>query len=310
MRETSSLTNPARRARTSPGLGPVPEFQFSRGNPSSSTSHQTDAPGAARTPHVHRSMCKNRRPCRTARHSANNTHAQHRTGRSPCIAKTEWNPFRESPGRFSRASSHVFPLALHTVLWSAREHFDQIVVQAIEKLALEGPFKLGMVEVARVHFEIIGMHGDVGILEFDDDLDRFSLAVCREVEQGMLVEAELGEHTVETSVRRFGHTMILLALAAAYLTCKKAMNAYLPVRTYILYNALEGKRHSWKPPIPTCVKVWRRSLIGSNRIARWSSCAAAAPARLPWCLRMNWRGCLRRRISFALPRTRAGCSLL
>jgi hypothetical protein len=83
-------------------------------------------------------------------------------------------------------------------------------VQAVEELALEGPFKLGMVQIAGMKVEIVGMDRDVGILELDDDFDAFALRASGEVEKRMLVEAELGEHAVEAGLRRFWHGMILI----------------------------------------------------------------------------------------------------
>jgi len=83
-------------------------------------------------------------------------------------------------------------------------------VQAIKELALESPFELGMVQVAGMELEIIGVYGDIRIFELDDDLDAFALVAGGEVEQGMLVEAKLGEHAVETWVRRSWHSRILV----------------------------------------------------------------------------------------------------
>jgi hypothetical protein len=83
-------------------------------------------------------------------------------------------------------------------------------VQAIKELALESPFELGMVQVAGMELEIIGVYGDIRIFELDDDLDAFALVAGGEVEQGMLVEAKLGEHAVETWVGRPWHSRILV----------------------------------------------------------------------------------------------------
>ena len=54
-------------------------------------------------------------------------------------------------------------------------------MQAIEKLALKGPLKLRMVEVAWMHFEIIGMYGDVRVLEVDDDFNSFTFSTRRKI---------------------------------------------------------------------------------------------------------------------------------
>jgi hypothetical protein len=91
-------------------------------------------------------------------------------------------------------------------------------VQAIKELALESPFELGMVKVAGVELEIISMHGDVRILELDNDFDTFALTAGRKVEEGMLVEAELAKYSVEPSIKRFWHGMILIETAMNDLT--------------------------------------------------------------------------------------------
>jgi len=78
-------------------------------------------------------------------------------------------------------------------------------VQAIEQLALKGPFELRMVQIPRMDLEIVRMHGDVRVLEFYDDFDAFPLLPRVEVEQRMLVEAELGQYAIEAWFGRLGH---------------------------------------------------------------------------------------------------------
>lgn len=91
-------------------------------------------------------------------------------------------------------------------------------MQAVKKLALESPFKLGMVQIARMELEIVSVDGDVRILKLDDDLDAFALGTSGEVEQGMLVETKLGEHAVETAFGKFWHGMILIETGLNELT--------------------------------------------------------------------------------------------
>jgi hypothetical protein len=64
-------------------------------------------------------------------------------------------------------------------------------MQRVEELALEAPFKLGVVEIARVQIKIVSVHGDGFILELNDHLDAFAFIPCRKVQQGMFIEAEL-----------------------------------------------------------------------------------------------------------------------
>ncbi len=46
---------------------------------------------------------------------------------------------------------------LFAVLRSADEHLHQVIVQAVEDLALEGPLELRVVEIARMQLEVIGV---------------------------------------------------------------------------------------------------------------------------------------------------------
>ncbi|MGB9206173.1 MAG: hypothetical protein WCB94_19605, partial [Terriglobales bacterium] len=61
-------------------------------------------------------------------------------------------------------------LVLFAVLRCADEHLDQIIVQAIEELALEGPLELRVVEIAGMQFEAVGVDRRLGEAWADDDL--------------------------------------------------------------------------------------------------------------------------------------------
>ena len=91
-------------------------------------------------------------------------------------------------------------MALGAILRSADEHLDEIIVQGIEELALEAPFKLRVVEIAWVQIKIVRVHRGGFIFELDDDPDTFALGARREVQQRVLVEAELREDAVEASI--------------------------------------------------------------------------------------------------------------
>ena len=77
-------------------------------------------------------------------------------------------------------------------------------MQAIVELALERPFELWMVKIARVHLEVIGVDGDGGIFETDDDFNSVALFPGAKVEQGVLIETQLCKHTIEA-----GHGVIV-----------------------------------------------------------------------------------------------------
>jgi hypothetical protein len=99
--------------------------------------------------------------------------------------------------------------AVGAVLRSADEHFHKVVVQGIVELSLEAPFELGVVEVAGMEIEIVGVHRDGFVFEFDDDLNSVSFGACGKVQEGMLIEVELGLDAVEARVCTFGHLVIV-----------------------------------------------------------------------------------------------------
>ena len=78
-------------------------------------------------------------------------------------------------------------------------------MQAIIKLPLEGPLELGMVEVTRVHLEVIGVHRNGRVLEIDDDLDAVMLFARTELKKRVFVETELSQHAFES-----GHETIVI----------------------------------------------------------------------------------------------------
>jgi len=57
------------------------------------------------------------------------------------------------------------------VLRSVGEHFDEVVVESVVELALQMPGKLGMVEIARVNGEDVGVNRDGGIFQVDQNFD-------------------------------------------------------------------------------------------------------------------------------------------
>lgn len=83
-------------------------------------------------------------------------------------------------------------------------------MQAVEELALEGPLKLRVVQIAGMKLEIVGMHGNVRVLKLDDDFDGVAFVAGIEIEQRMFVEPELVKHALETSIGGFWHLTILI----------------------------------------------------------------------------------------------------
>ena len=70
-------------------------------------------------------------------------------------------------------------------VWCADEHFDEVVVQAIVKLALKCPCKLRMLEIARMQIEVVSVNGNGHIFGIDNELNSAFVSARREVEQRM-----------------------------------------------------------------------------------------------------------------------------
>ena len=82
-------------------------------------------------------------------------------------------------------------------------------MQAIVKLALKAPFKLRIVQITRMHVEIVGVHRDGRILELDNQLHAFALGTCIEIQQRMLIQAELSKDAFEAGIGRRKHQPIM-----------------------------------------------------------------------------------------------------
>ncbi len=80
---------------------------------------------------------------------------------------------------------------LLAVLWSADEHLDQVVMQTVEDLPLERPFKLSIVEVPGMQLEVVGMNRRLVETWTNDDFDGLALGPSIELDQRMLVKAKL-----------------------------------------------------------------------------------------------------------------------
>src|SRR4029077_3568742 len=101
-------------------------------------------PSAVRKWRAHRWRYRSRLPCRISPAPASNNPARDGRGTAPCSARREWARGHEFLRQSLRAGSCA-RVVLFAALRRAGEHFDQVVVQAVEELALEGPFELWMV---------------------------------------------------------------------------------------------------------------------------------------------------------------------
>src|SRR3989441_5995412 len=203
--ETSSPTNPTRRAQTAHVRGQVPEPQYARANLVHARSPQTAAPAGVRKRHGHRWMYKSLPPCRTVPHLASNSPARDRKDKALCSARTESALARGFPAGFSLAGSQTLPLALRPVLRRPDKHFNEVVVQRVVELALESPFELWMIEIAGMQFEIISVHRDRRIFELNDDFYPIAFATRRELQQRMFIKPQLSEHPLEPALRVLIH---------------------------------------------------------------------------------------------------------
>ena len=85
----------------------------------------------------------------------------------------------------------------------ADEHFDEVVVEGVVELALEGPFELGVVQITRMQIEVVGVHRHAWILELDDQFNAITFRASIEIEQWVLVETQLSENAIQALIR--GH---------------------------------------------------------------------------------------------------------
>jgi len=99
--------------------------------------------------------------------------------------------------------------AIGAILRSADEHFDEVIVQGIVELALKAPFKLSIVEVARVHIKIISVHRHGWVFELNNYFHAISLGPRRKIQQRVFVKAELIENAIQASIDGFGHNAIV-----------------------------------------------------------------------------------------------------
>src|SRR5690242_1776673 len=97
----------------------------------------------------------------------------------------------------SRKLSVAVTLALIPVLRGAHKHLDEVVVQAIEELALEGPLELRVVEVARMHHEVVGVDRHCRVPKLNDDFDGFAALARVKVKQRMLIKLQLVANALE-----------------------------------------------------------------------------------------------------------------
>jgi hypothetical protein len=80
------------------------------------------------------------------------------------------------------------------ILRSAGKHFDEIVVQCVIELALQMPGKLGMIEVARMNREYVGMDWNGGVPQIDENFDNAVILARGKSEQRVLVEPQVIEN--------------------------------------------------------------------------------------------------------------------
>jgi len=96
------------------------------------------------------------------------------------------------------------------ILRRADEHFDEIVVQTVVDLPLQMPGKLRMLEIARMDWQHVGMHGHGGVLEINQNLDGAVGLASRKRQQRMIVEAQVIQNLGK--IWRVGHGNIVVEL--------------------------------------------------------------------------------------------------
>ena len=79
------------------------------------------------------------------------------------------------------------------ILRGAGKHFDEIVVQAVVELALKMPGELGMIEVAGMNREHVGVNRDGRVLQIDQNFDNAVVFARGKGEQRMIVQPQMIE---------------------------------------------------------------------------------------------------------------------
>src|SRR5438876_9720277 len=128
-KETSSPTNPARRARTIPVRDLVPKSKSPQESQAPAIFPRTAGQASVQKPREHRWMYKSPPPCRTVPHHASNSPAQDRRDKAPCSARTESALARGFPAQCCREGSQALPPAPRPVLPRPDELFAQIILQ-------------------------------------------------------------------------------------------------------------------------------------------------------------------------------------
>jgi hypothetical protein len=83
-------------------------------------------------------------------------------------------------------------------LRSVDEELDQIIVEAIVEVALQGPWELGMSDVAGVHGRVVGVEAGRFLLQLDDQLDDAVGFLARgKIQQPVLVAKQFPPDFIE-----------------------------------------------------------------------------------------------------------------
>jgi hypothetical protein len=100
------------------------------------------------------------------------------------------------------------------ILRSAGKHFDEIVVQSVIELALEMPRELGMIKIAGMDLEYVGVDRDYRILQIDQNFDKAIVLASREGKQRVIVELQVIENLLQGV--GVGHRFIVLSFSSQF----------------------------------------------------------------------------------------------
>src|ERR1035441_1214124 len=74
------------------------------------------------------------------------------------------------------------------ILRGAGKHFDEVVVQSIVELALQVPGELGMIEIAGMNREHVGVNRNRRVFQIDENFDSAVVFTRGKGEQRMIVQ--------------------------------------------------------------------------------------------------------------------------
>ena len=85
-------------------------------------------------------------------------------------------------------------------------------MQTIVELTLQAPLELRVVKIPRMQVKVVSVHRDGWISKLDNQLHTIAPGASGEIQQRVLIKAELSEDAFQTWIVTFGHKCIVKAI--------------------------------------------------------------------------------------------------